>query len=399
MIGRRRWQLPFRRRCRSGGMPAHRNQHFVPRVHLAPFSVGGAGSAINLLNIRSGRLIPNAPLRSQCARNYLYSPASDLRLEKLLQGIEGTYAAALRQLAVAGRPAIGDMINNLRTFAFIQHVRTDQAMQQRKKAEGRVYDLSFEGALSENAPVPGHKDKTDREFMFSAMSVGIMNLKYIEDLKHCIVENDCAADFVTSDDPAIMTNRFLKQKFGHTNFGWASSGVMLILPLTPRRLFLLYDGNVYTLPDKENGRLRLRRAASVQAFNALQYIKAGENIYFADWATRDQVAADQAAVASHRRDSWFTVQVFVRDDGPDGRERYRQPTSEAERAGAKQKLVQMAAEYPAPPAWPIEVKLRKPPRTFQNGSALGMIRKREWLTAEGRGEPPRKRGNPIYLPR
>lgn len=377
-------------------MPAHKNQHFVPRVHLAPFSVGAAGAAINLLNIGSGRLIPNAPLRNQCARNYLYSPAGDMRLEKMLQDIEGQYAEALRYLADPNRPAAGAAIENLRLFAWIQHLRTDQAMRQRKEAEEKVYDLSFEGAMSERAPPP--QRQTDRDFMLSTMRAGLLNMKFTADLKHCVLDNETAVDFVTSDDPAIMTNRFLKQRFGHTNFGMASSGLMLMLPLSPRQLLLMYDGNVYTLPDKEKGRLRLRRESSVRAMNDLQFIRAAHNIYFANWKKRDEVAADLSLVSPLRRQSWINVQVLVPGDRSDGRERYRRPHSLEERLSATEKIVQMSSEYPASTRWASEIKIRQSVRTYQNGSAMGMVRNPEWLTAEGRGESPRpRRSNPIYL--
>lgn len=354
-------------------------------------------NAINLLNIRSGRAVVNAPLRSQCARNYLYSPASDMRLEKLLQELEGAYANALRHFDDPGLPATSSVIADLRLFTFIQYLRTDQAMRSRKQAEADVYTMTFEGRMATHAPPPRHEAKTDREFMVATMRDGMLHVKYIADLKFCIIDNNTNLDFVTSDDPSVLTNRFLKQRHGHANFGLASSGVMFVLPLSPRRLFLLYDGNVYTIPDKENGRLKLRREASVRAFNELQFMKAGENIYFSDWNSRDRVAADLSAVSNHRRESWITVQVLVRDDRSDGREAYRVPRSEEERSEAREKLVHMASVFPTSTTWATEIKLRSPSRTYQNGSALGMVRKREWLTAEGRGDRPSTAGNRIYV--
>ena len=71
-------------------MPAHKNQHFVPRCALKPFSLGGTGDAINVFNIASKRAIRNAPVKGQCARAYLYG--KDLKAEQLLMTLEGNYA-------------------------------------------------------------------------------------------------------------------------------------------------------------------------------------------------------------------------------------------------------------------------------------------------------------------
>ena len=367
-------------------MPAHKSQHFVPRVYLAPFSVEGRGSAINLLNIRSGRTIANAPLRNQCARNYLYSPASDMRLEKMLQELEGKYAEAQRTLDDPRAPAIGDIVGYLRMFTFVQHLRTDQAMRARKEIEERLYTSTFEGALGERAPEPTHRDKTDRDFMLDTMRVGMLNSEFTLDLKHCVIDNHSPIDFVTSDDPAVLTNRFLKQKHGHANFGFGSSGAMFVLPMSPRRLFLLYDGGVYTIPDKTNGRLRIRREASVRAFNELQYIRAAENIYFADWQTHAKVVTELDAVKQHRREAWTTVRVLLRDHLDREYKHFRQPLSDQERIDAKEKLIHLRSEFPTSTTWATEIKFRDPVRTFSNGSAMGMVRQREWLTSRKQNE-------------
>ena len=65
-------------------MADHKNQHFVPRVLLRPFTKG-----INLNNIRADQLIPDAPLKGQCARHYWYG--EDGQLEAILSKLEGIF--------------------------------------------------------------------------------------------------------------------------------------------------------------------------------------------------------------------------------------------------------------------------------------------------------------------
>ena len=42
----------------------------------------------------------------------------------------------------------------------------------------------------------------------------------------------------------------------------------------------------------------------MRAINELQHIKAADNIYFKDWSTRDQVAAEQDLVKALRPELW-----------------------------------------------------------------------------------------------
>jgi hypothetical protein len=46
-------------------MPSHKNQHFVPRCHLAPFTIGCAGAAINVFNVRLQKGISNVPVKQE----------------------------------------------------------------------------------------------------------------------------------------------------------------------------------------------------------------------------------------------------------------------------------------------------------------------------------------------
>src|SRR5271156_3941827 len=112
-------------------MPQNKVQHFVPRVLLRPFSLNGEGAAINLYQGAQNKAVRDAPLKSQCARNYFYG--RDLKLEKLLGGLEGAFAAMLAQIDSArGNDLLADL-EILRQFTFLQHNRTEAAVMRRQK--------------------------------------------------------------------------------------------------------------------------------------------------------------------------------------------------------------------------------------------------------------------------
>jgi len=77
-------------------MASNKNQHFVPRCYLRPFTHDGADSAINLYNIDRQKFIEMASVKHQCSGDYFYG--SDPLLENAIQSTEGAYGTALREI-------------------------------------------------------------------------------------------------------------------------------------------------------------------------------------------------------------------------------------------------------------------------------------------------------------
>jgi Protein of unknown function (DUF4238) len=84
-----------------------------------------------------------------------------------------------------------------------------------------------------------------------AMRHFVKTRKDIADLDTCLIVNKAPRQFITSDDPAIHTNRFHFQRLKSGGFGFASAGAMFFLPLSPRLAFMAFDGNVYIAPDRQ----------------------------------------------------------------------------------------------------------------------------------------------------
>ena len=73
------------------------------------------------------------------------------------------------------------------------------------------------------------------------MYVFASEMDIIDDLRVCLVRNKTDIDFVTSDDPAILTNKLFLIKRTSESFGLGSAGNLMLLPLTPKILLLGYD--------------------------------------------------------------------------------------------------------------------------------------------------------------
>lgn len=347
-------------------MPDKKSNHFVPRCHLKPFSLNGDGKAINLYTSVKQLLVPKAPVKSQCARDYFYG--ADGLLETELEQIEGDYAAAVRRV-IAGEEADVDL-SLLRFFSYVQLRRTEIAMMRLKEAEEAMLNDVPEHVM----PPP----KLD-DIMSTSMKACVEAQPLLADLKVRIIENRTDIDFVTSDDPAIATNKWMSQKMNAEGFGVMSSGYILIMPLTPRLAVLSYDNRVYTIPSLVAGRVILKKRSDAEALNELQYLKSAANIYFSAWEMGEYVRQRFEEARPRRIENWFATRYYllVSDDGE--KRVFKEVTKEETRVPNSRSIVHSGVRYPVPSAWLSQLKYRDPIKTFSNGTGAGHVRKEEWL--------------------
>jgi hypothetical protein len=364
-------------------MPSHKNQHFVPKCALKPFTLNGEGRAINVFNIPTNRAINNAPTKGQCARDYLYG--KNLEAEKLLQEIEGEYAEIIRRLDVA-KPLTELEIVKLKAFIIIQMRRTDLAIKQIRDFGNSVADKAFAGR-PEQRP---EDTRTDTEVMHESMRHAATLLHYIDDLKTVVFRNRTRVDFIMSDNPAIHTNRFHLQQLGKDAFGIANSGLILSMPVSPRLSVFCFDPQVYSLPNASGTQfVEITTEADAYALNEVQYLHANKNLYFQKWEDFNRISSE-VVLLLERRSLAAKAIVYIRDErairpsaiirDPETGEfrRYRKGTPEEE-STATQKLIGGSIPAPRPFVWPSKLKLRAKPTTYFNGTAIGHVRKPEWL--------------------
>jgi hypothetical protein len=287
-------------------MPSLKNQHFVPRCLLKPFTKNDEGRAINVYNIRADRLIPNAPVKGQCASDYLYG--KDGKLETILARTEGLFSAVRGR--VLTRAGTEQDMRDLNFFTYLQYRRTEMAASRLKESYQMMNLGIFEDAKAQ--PIP---DK--HELVIDSLKFCVETRDYITDLKVRLVEDQSNVDFVISDDPAIFANRFADQRLGKDSFGISSSGILLTMPLTPKLAVICYDGLVYTATDLVDGRFIIKKDSDAAALNEFQNLKAAENLYFSDWEDRDYVREQFLAIKASRPTEWSILKYLVPVDGQD----------------------------------------------------------------------------------
>ena len=371
-------------------MPAHKNQHFVPRCALKPFTLDGGGKAINVFNISANRAIANAPVKGQCARDYLYAK-EDLAGENLLITLEGHYAHIAASLSADSALSPTD-VALLKMLMIVQMRRTELAIQQMREFTSGAADIIFA-----RAPEQKPKDtRPDRQVMWQSMRTAAELMDYVLDLKLVIFRNKTAVDFVTSDNPALLTNRFHFQKLKENKFGISNSGAILSMPLSPRLSAFGYDTGIYVLPNASGTQfIDLTNESDCTAINQLQYLSASKNIYFRQWAEASRIESEVEAVSQKRSKAGPMFIQYIPDDNArrpvlrrrdpktGNMKKYRLATPEDEKT-ARSSLIFASFVFAEPSLWPSKLRFRDKPKYFYNGSAVGHVRRSEWLIGRRR---------------
>ena len=350
-------------------MPAHKSQHFVPRCYFRAFSTDGAARSINLYNIGTLKSVRNAAVKGQCSRPYFYG--EDLKIERALQAHENAYSDVLRSLH--GRPPTLTTtdLQTLCDFLALQYSRTEALVLRERMVVSGILDLIEQDCAANTARLR----VTNDELVRVALSMYPHVLRSIGDLRVCILVNRTALDFVTSDDPVVYSSRFHAEKLVNPNFGIEAAGVFMVLPLSPRFLLLCYDSDVYRLRGSFRYISVLRTIRDVRACNELQLLNAANNIYFADWEQRHQLASHVRAIAHLRgkaRAEFLTYVAVGR--GSEGTFfRLKEPgTSHA----PSESIIRAANVHVFPTLWLNKLRIRWRAKYYHDGSMAGYVRRK-----------------------
>lgn len=347
-------------------MTTNKNQHFVPRCHLRPFTLDEGDAAINVFNLDRKRFIPNAPVKSQCSGDYFYG--KDERLESAIRYVESAYAAALRDVRAPQATINEGHKTVLRRFWLLQFMRTEAASR-------RSMEMAVDFAVI--AGVEAMSFKFDiKNAVQLAMRTYADTMDAVDDLKVCLIRNRTEVPFITSDDPAVLTNRWYledKRIIGRS-FGVQSSGLLALLPLTPRLLFVAYDGDVYSV-SHERGFADVRRAEDVRAFNQHQILNCFANLYLHDLAHSDGLQSLAQAVMPHRLPSRHAIHIAVEDKTEGDYTRYRVVTPAEAHASGENALLHSETLHSRPTVWPSVLRWRSPGSVYTNGTGIKYVRK------------------------
>ena len=345
-------------------MASNKNQHYVPQCYLRQFAADNSVSAINLFNIDREKFINCAPLKNQCSKSYFYG--DDLELERALQPIEGRYASIVREITSHNYHLTDEHREFLKFFWQLQHKRTEAAS--RRSVE----------MMDGMGEVAGLEPKDFKMEMKEAVQLSMRNFVQeqfvINDLKICLINNKTKIDFITSDDPAVLTNKwhFLDKRTSGSNFGLGSAGVIIILPITPRILCVGFDPNIYSIPHKK-GWVDVKNEREVHLFNEHQYLNSRANIFYQDKNSENNILASFTQVKNSRPKVRHRIHYAILDEKFDGYKRYKVVDwGEAEKH--QEAIIHTEMVNPTPSAWPHTIGWKRKGNVYTNGSGVGYIR-------------------------
>lgn len=346
-------------------MAQNKNQHFVPKAHLKPFSIAGEGRAIHLVNLTRDRTIFGASVRNQCSRNYFYG--QNPLLENAIQTVEGGYASCVADLIGRDTVAPGHEIV-LKRFMYLQHLRTEAAA--RNVAD---YSVAMARMIEQHEPVPSYGELFSSGIL-SAMRNYAETMDVVDDLALCVVKNLTKFPFLTSDDPSVLMNRWhmYRPANRHLSFGVRSAGLLMIMPISPTMTAVLYDRDIYSLGPV--GRmLTTQNCRDIAAFNHFQALHCATNLYFGNEADADYVLKTARNAVPHRPAEKLTINYAVVDEMEGEYQRYSVVT-EPDFSEKNDMLVHVTATRPVPALWPPLLHYRGRRTAYTNGTRAGFVR-------------------------
>jgi len=345
-------------------MASNKNQHFVPRCYLKAFTIKGEGAAINVYNLDRQRLIPNAPVKNQCSRDYFYG--QDDQLEKAIQSVEQGYSSVISKIIQPGYKLQLDHQYILKIFWLFQYLRTEGAC--RRSAE-MFADMIEPSGLDSDFSM------SIKEAVQTAMRAFADNMEVVSDLKICLLKNATSVPFLVSDDPAVLTNRWqLEDKRTRGgSLGLRDAGAILLLPLSPTIFCLGYDPDVYRVPS-DSGWLTLRNAADVEALNEFQVLNCRANLFVGSLDYADGLHRFVNDFI-HRRPAARHIVNFAIFEGEETAEhkKYR-VVSKSDFKGAHDGIMHAQTISQIPSQWPSFLLRRNKSCAYYNGTGIGYLR-------------------------
>lgn len=257
-------------------MPDKKKQHYVPQMYMDLFA--NSKKEFGILNVATKEVRYPVPYKSQCYKDYFYG--KDHIWEDRLSQMENEWRDTMN--LVRGQQSLSSVhIQRLKRFALYQRQRTWGESQYSKKVreellveQGKVFcaskGLIFTDELRERCLERVREEATPAEHLLDAEEY----CNTIDDLSAVIINYTTERSLVSSDVPVIAINPFELH-----SIGYGCMGLILLFPVTPHQLAVIYDANMYP---RFKGKLYVDvdNENKVRNLNVLQLISA-EKILFA----------------------------------------------------------------------------------------------------------------------
>lgn len=358
-------------------MSTYKNQHFVPKVYLKHFAFDENRRAIRLLNVQSETYIPKASIKGQCSKNFFYG--KDQVIEKLIRPLEDKYGIASARVAGALEAPNSNEEWALRYFALLQWHRTAVQVESTLARIVQLHDFLRKSHAVKGIEWDGGERPT-HDFAVQELILAFndsLQARDVDDLKLMILQNATKKDFITSDDPAILTNMWLSRRKKFDTFGFGAAGLVISLPITPRICLFMYDASVYHIGP--SWKLEVQSRDDVDALNLFQIMNANENVYFSSATSVSCIRSLLQRHRDERRTSRYNL-TFAVPDGSNATHKRYAVVDDQTAASARQVLFHGKQVHLNPPLWPSFLRYRRTAHGYTRGRTY--LRKQAAMDSE-----------------
>jgi hypothetical protein len=240
-------------------MAPYKNQHYLPEFYFAFFSKDHL--SIEMHNINSN-IVKTKGYKKLCSDSYFYASIPDFELN--IHDLEIRFNDAIQKLISGGRLEEQEYIYML-FFVSFQHARTKKE----KLRSEYFWDKMSKAMLKESLFKHGFQnwrhgdpyissqfidDCTIKSVGLGSSSTSHMFYMYLAlestilliDLMPRILINNTTKDFIFSDNPIVLYNKYFYGKRKYLATGFGSPGLQIFCPLSPRVMLMLYDDECYS---------------------------------------------------------------------------------------------------------------------------------------------------------
>lgn len=255
------------------------NQHYVPRFYLKNFGIAArkkrsSDSFVSFYQFNDKLCKDSIPTKSICYKSYFYG--EDGKLEKEFSTKESVWAAAIRTAIEMSEFALTpDQECAIKEFLIYQYIRTSSSLNYAKDVAkevitdhiSNVFDLPKSDAVLQQLVV----EKVNKDIHAEDL-VGEANqlLHELDDLCISVIHFNTTKKLITSDTPVIPLN-----PFSFKGAGFATVGIIILLPISPEKLIAVYDSKIY--PSMQPY-MNCTDESDVETANKYQVISAEERI-------------------------------------------------------------------------------------------------------------------------
>lgn len=285
-----------------------------------------------------------------------------------MQPIESNYSKVLKEIKNENYQLNEEHRNFLRLFWLLQYMRTEAAS---KRSIEMTHEMGKVAGIDANEYKLSLKEAVQNAMMYFYKNNGV-----VDDLKICLIRNKSDIDFITSDDPAVLTNRWhlIDERTKGTSFGLGTAGNIMLLPLSPRILCVGYDGGVYSLQHKK-GWVVVNNKADIHAFNAHQFLNCNANIFAHNINNEEYLQVLNSEVKPRRPEVRHKINYAILDSEENGSKRYK-VVNRHEAGEHEEAIIHSESIHANPATWPRQIRWRDKGFVFSNGSGIGYIRKK-----------------------